>query len=79
MNCNRIGEIVRYHRKMAGLTQHQLADLAGIGKTVVFDVEKGKLSVRYDTLLKILIVLNIGIEFRGPFMGEFTEFIDEKS
>lgn len=53
-----IGKIIHFHRKKAGLSQVQLADLAGLGKTVVFDAEKGKLSIRYETLLKLLSVLN---------------------
>lgn len=69
----KIGKIIRFHRKKAGLTQHQLADLAGLGKTVVFDIEKGKQTIQYETLLKILAVLNISLEFHSPFMNEFRE------
>lgn len=78
MPSERIGRLVRFHRKRSGLTQGRLAELAGVGKTVVFDVEKGKLSVRLDTLLKILNVLNVRLEFVGPLMALFKE-LDEKS
>lgn len=44
----------------------ELAKLAGVGKTVVYDVEHGKETVQYDTLLKICRVLNISISFHGP-------------
>lgn len=37
-----MASIIRGHRKKAGLTQKELADLAGLGKTVIFDIEKGK-------------------------------------
>lgn len=53
-------------RKKAGLTQKELADFAGVGKTVVFDVEKGKDSVRFCTLLKIFKLLNISIVLQSP-------------
>jgi transcriptional regulator with XRE-family HTH domain len=43
-----------------------LAKLAGVGKTVVYDIEHGKESVQYDTLTKILRVLNVRIVFRSP-------------
>ncbi len=66
-----LGRIVRFHRKKSGLTQLQLADLAGVGKTVVFDVENGKESVRMDTLAKILAVLNISMKFTSPLMADF--------
>ncbi len=42
--------VIRQHRKIAGLSQLQLAELAGVGKTVVFDLEKGKETVQLDTL-----------------------------
>ena len=64
-----IGDIVRFHRKQAGLSQKELADLAEIGKTAVFDIEKGKNNFRIDTFLRILNVLNIKIEFNGQLMS----------
>lgn len=54
------------HRKSAGLTQLELADLAGVGKTVVYDLEHAKPGVRLETLLKILHVLNIKINIESP-------------
>lgn len=61
-------QALRYHRKKAGLTQLELARLAGVGKTVVFDLEKGKKTVQLDTLLKVLEALNIRIAFESPLM-----------
>ena len=68
MKIQEIGEIIRFHRKKSGLTQEGLAMLAGLGKTVIFDIEKGKLSVRLDTFLKVLNVLNIRLDFQSPLM-----------
>ena len=45
--------------------------LAGIGKTAVFDIEKGKLTVRFDTLTAILNVLNIRIQLSSPLIGDW--------
>jgi len=59
--------MVRYYRKQAGLSQAELAVLAGVGKTVVFDIEKGKKTVQLDTVLKVLDVLNIKVRFEPPF------------
>lgn len=61
-----LGKLIKEHRKAAGLTQLQLADLAGIGKTTVFDIEKNKASVRCDSLIAVLHVLNIDIQFISP-------------
>ena len=67
MSSNEVAKIVRYYRKQSGLSQHELAKLAGVGKTVIFDIEKGKESVRFNTLIKVLEVLNIQITFNTPF------------
>ncbi len=72
-------EMIHYHRKQAGLSRVQLAEIAGVGKTVIYDVEHGKESVRLDTLQKILLSLNISIEFKSPLMNHFKEREHEKS
>ena len=63
-----LAQIIRMHRKAAKLSRVQLAELAGVGKTVVFDIEMGKESVQLDTLRKILKVLNIKIILKSPLM-----------
>ncbi len=79
MNQNQLAEIVHFHRKKSGLSQAALARLAGLGKTVIFDVEHGKQSVRWETIVKILEVLNIKMEFKSPLMELFRTQFDEKS
>jgi transcriptional regulator with XRE-family HTH domain len=74
-----IGKMIHYHRKKSGLSRKRLGELAGVGKTVVFEIEKGKLSVKLSTLLKILVVLNIKINFTSPFMNQFEGSLNEKS
>ena len=63
-----IGNIIRYHRKEANISQKELARLAEIGKTAVFDIEKGKSNYRIETLFRVFNVLNIKIEFKSPLM-----------
>lgn len=74
-----IGRLVRFHRKQSNLSQSELADLAGVGKTVIYDIEKGKMTVRFETLAKVLNALNIKIIFASPLMPLFEESIHEKS
>ncbi len=78
MKSKEIGKIVFEHRKKAGLTQKQLADIAGVGKTVIYDIEKGKETVRLNTLLKIMSALNIKIKFDSPLLNNL-ETKNEKS
>lgn len=63
-------EIIKKHRRLSGLSQAELAKLAGVGKTVVFDLEHGKLSIRFDTLTKILAVLNIAVRFESSLLAK---------
>ena len=71
MDAKQVGKMIRFHRKQSGLSQEELAQFAGLGKTVIFDAEKGKLTIRFDTLIKILNVLNIKITFQSQLMDLF--------
>ena len=68
MVSDEIARIIHYCRKKSGLSQKELAKLADVGKTVIFDLEKGKKTVQLNTLLKVLDILNIKIKFELPFM-----------
>lgn len=74
----KLASVVRMHRKAAKLTQLQLAELAGVGKTVVFDIEKGKDTVKLLTLKKVLKVLNIEIQLKSPLLDN-QHSVNEKS
>ncbi len=64
---DQLGERVRKAREALGLSQKQLADLAGIGKTAMFDLEHGNPGVRLNTLLAVLDYLSIPLR-----LGEET-------
>ncbi|MBW4362016.1 helix-turn-helix domain-containing protein [Flavobacterium taihuense] len=66
MDSFNLGLFIKEHRKQAGLTQLELANLAGVGKTTVFDIEKNKETVSWNKLLAVLKVLNIEIQFKSP-------------
>ena len=61
-----IAQLVLVCRKHARLTQSELAELAGVGKTVIFDIEQGKTSIQLDTLQKVLSILNIQMILKPP-------------
>jgi len=67
-----LASLIRKHRKAAKLSQVQLAEMAGVGKTAVFDLEKGKETVQLDTLRKILAVLNIKVQLISPFLNQIV-------
>jgi len=66
-----MARLIAYHRTRSGLSQQELATLAGVGKNLVYELEKGKLSVRFDNLFKVLQVLNIELDFQSPLMTAF--------
>ncbi|HYX34921.1 MAG TPA: helix-turn-helix domain-containing protein [Oligoflexus sp.] len=74
-----IGSIIKYHRQKSGLTQLELATLAGIGKAAVYDMEHKTKSTRMDTLIKVLKVLNIDVKFASPLMKAYEEQKREES
>lgn len=56
------GELVRLHRREAGVTQHQLAVRAGTTKTAISRLEGGHVSPSMETVERLLLCL--GYQFR---------------
>lgn len=55
---NRVAEI----RKLRGLTQDKLAELVGITKQQIWNLEKGRRKLHQEWLIKIAKALNCNIE-----------------
>jgi len=75
---NALAKLIKLHRKKAGLTQKQLADLASLGKTVIFDIEKGKETIQFRSLLLVLNVLNLKLKVESSLLQK-SEVINEES
>ena len=73
-----LADAIKMHRKAAKLSRIRLAEMAGVGKTVIYDIENGKETIQLDTLRKILRVLNIKIELRSPLMNNLQTDRNEK-
>ena len=73
-----IGKIILFHRQKSGLSRIKLAEISGISKTVIYDIEHGKSSVQFDSINKVLQTLNIKIKFESPLMKTFEEIENEK-
>jgi transcriptional regulator with XRE-family HTH domain len=73
-----LADVIRMHRKAARLSRDKLAEMSGVGKTVIYDIEKGKETIQLDTLRKILGVLNIRIELTSPLMDSLRKMENEK-
>lgn len=77
---NQLARIIRFHRHKAGLSQKALADMAGVGKTVIFDIEKGKETVQFKSILHVLKILNIQLSYKSPLMAIYlSEYENSES
>lgn len=74
-----LDKLIFYHRKQAKLSRKDLADLAGIGKTVVYDLENGKETVKWSTIQTVLNALNITIHFESPLMDQYEESLSKNA
>jgi y4mF family transcriptional regulator len=51
-----LAHFVRERRRAAGLTQRALSELAGVGPRAVWDLERGKVTLRMDVVNRVLAV-----------------------
>ena len=73
-----IAGMIRFHRRESGLTQKELADLAGVGVSSIYAIEQGKESVQLATLLKVLAVLSISLSVEGPLSERYRSRVAEE-
>ncbi len=62
-----LGQRIALRRKQLGVTQVELAELAGVSVRFLSSLERGKPTVRLDTLLAVLDTL--GLELRTVVRG----------
>ena len=62
-----IGKLVQSERKRQGITQLQLAGMAGTGIRLISDIENGKETVQVQKLLKVLHTLVLGVFVFSPW------------
>lgn len=66
-NADALGASVRARRRQLGLTQHDVALLAGCADRFVHTLEQGKATLRLDKVLDVLEVLGLGLRVEpGP-------------
>lgn len=54
-----LGEAIRHYRREAGLTQAQLADMAGLRRSYLSELENGKETEQVKRILRILRQLGV--------------------
>ena len=73
MRSEQLGHLISFHRKKAGLTQVGLAELAGISRSVVQDLEAGKGRTVWIHIEAILNVLNVKLQPVGPLVDKWKQ------
>ena len=54
-----LGEAIRHYRREAGLTQAQLAELAGLRRSYLSELESGKETEQVKRILRVLRQLGV--------------------
>ena len=73
MRSEQLGHLISFHRKKAGLSQVGLAELAGISRSVVQDLEAGKGRTVWMHVEAILNVLNVELQPVGPLVDKWKQ------
>jgi y4mF family transcriptional regulator len=60
-----LGDALRSARKRLGLTQPKLALAAGVGVRFIVDLESGKPTVRFDSVMRVIEALGGVINMEG--------------
>lgn len=69
-SVEKIGNLVKNERKRQGVTQLQLAGMAGTGIRLISDIENGKGTIQVQKLLKVLHTLGLGVFIFNPWDNE---------
>lgn len=70
--------LIRFHRRQAGLSQVELAELAGVSRRVVQDVESGGDGITWRNLCAILRTLNVTLIPEGPLVADWKKTAREE-
>lgn len=65
-----IGKLVQAERKRQGVTQLQLAGMAGTGIRFISDLENGKGTIQVQKLIKVLHTLGLSLFIFSPWDNE---------
>ncbi len=66
MTAKEIGDLVTERRKLFGLTQDDLAEMADVSPNTVRKVERGKANPTVETLLSLGSILGFQLELKIP-------------
>ena len=62
MKIEELGKLIKHRRKVLGLTIRELADLTGMSKTTISQIERGTRNPTFEVLQNIFQYLNLEIK-----------------
>ena len=62
MEIEELGKLIKHRRKVLGLTTRELADLTGMSKTTISQIESGVGNPTFEVLENIFQYLNLEIK-----------------
>lgn len=80
LNYSAIGQNIKRIRKQKGITQEQLADMTGISKVHISNMENANTKVSLASLVKIASALGTSVDWMlgvDGFSGDYTVEINE--
>ena len=72
MKMNELTTLVVTARKEQRLSQKDLAELAGVGVTVIYKIEHGDPRVTLNSFLSVLAALGFEMRCQSPLGGEVS-------
>lgn len=69
---DRIGLRIMSLRKMAGLTQEQLSEQAGLQRSHIAKIERGKYAVTFETIQAIAEALGMTVDIIDPKLADLA-------
>ena len=66
-----LGEIIRSERKKQNLKQAELAKIASVRQPSISDIETGEVSVKIDTLFKVVAALDLDFAIANREKDDF--------
>lgn len=72
MNINELSVLIIEARKAQGLSQRELAELAGVGETVIYKLESGRGDVTLSSFVAVLKAVGFDLRCRSPLGGEVS-------
>lgn len=63
-----VGRVIRLRRKELGYTQTEIAEFAGVSQRLISEIERGKPTVAFETVMRV--ANGLGIDFVLSIRGK---------